>query len=744
MKFAQVIINVSLDRAYDYIVPPELQGLVKVGSQVIVPFGRSAFREGYVVSLSDASTYDADKLKAIAQLCSHGAHIPDQLIRLGNWIADYYCCSFEQAVRSLLPAAVRTGKIKKKTRKIYALADAVAAEKFIAAHHEQKRQAGRLAILKYLLTQSGALPLEELVYNIENFSENSLKNLVKEGLVNCQLETVRRDSLLAGHVLASKPMAPSPDQAKALAVIDEMLDGKTSSHVMLLFGVTNSGKTEVYLQAIAKAAARQKSAIVLVPEISLTPQTVRRFRARFGDRLSVLHSRLTDAERFEEWSKINEGEVDIVVGARSALFAPLRNLGLIIVDEEHDGSYKQAEAPRYSARDVAVMRGKMESAAVILGSATPAAESFFNAVSGKYLLAEMAHQVEDKLPPVIRVIDQHLCKNEANQGSFFSPPLVEAVFDRLRRSEQVILFLNRRGFARVMVCHDCGFEAKCPDCSVNYTYSRANELLSCHLCGAVIEAPRVCPVCGSESIKYVGVGTEKVEAAAVKLFQGARIGRMDSDNMRKAEDYERVLNDFKLKKLDILIGTQMIAKGLHFPGVTLVGLINADLGLKMPDFRAPERTFQLITQVAGRAGRGDIRGEVLIQTYNPEDETIVYAANQDFIGFQTFDLEIRKLLHYPPYTHLMAVHFRGVDENKVVEYANSFADELRKYAHEEVKIAGPSKAPIERIKGKYRYMLIIRGNQIKNLRQLAKHLIFHRPVPREVEVYADVDALALL
>ena len=374
--------------------------------------------------------------------------------------------------------------------------------------------------------------------------------------------------------------------------------------MLLLHGVTNSGKTEVYLQAIGEALELGRSAIVLVPEISLTPQTVRRFRARFGDRLSVLHSRLTDRERFDEWTRIREGEVQIAVGARSALFAPFSNLGLIIVDEEHESSYKQSEAPRYSARDVAVMRGKLENAVVILGSATPSAESAYNARTGKFLLARMASQVDNKLAPHIRIVDQRLDgEMQPGKSSFFSSELVEAVFDRLRRGEQSILFLNRRGYARVMICEACGFEAHCPDCSVPYTYSRQRETLSCHLCGGVIPAYVECPQCRSPKIRYAGLGTEKIELVAQSVFRGARIARMDSDTMRGADDYESVLEQFRRGELDILIGTQMIAKGLHFPNVTLVGIINADLGLAMPDFRAPERTFHLIPPVADAQSR---------------------------------------------------------------------------------------------------------------------------------------------
>lgn len=742
MAVAKVIVDLALDKEFDYEIPEELAERVKVGTMVSVPFGKSR-REGYVLSLAETSSF-AGTVKPILGICGDRAHVPEHLVALGRWMADYYCCTQEQAIRTLLPAAVRSGKVKPKKRKLYRIADREAASAYVAVNAQKPAAALRVDLLKVLLSD-GAQPIESLKASVPAFSNSSLQTLVRKGMVGTIEELVRRDVFGDSKVIPSKPLEPSKDQKKALELIAKMLRGETPSHVLLLLGVTNSGKTEVYLQAIAMALALGKSAIVLVPEISLTPQTVRRFRARFGDELSILHSRLSDGERFDEWNRINDGEVKIAVGARSALFAPFRNLGLIIVDEEHESSYKQSEAPRYSARDVAVMRGKFEGAAVILGSATPSAESAYNAETGKFLLARMAAQVDNKLPPHIRIVDQRRDgPPEPGKSTFFSPMLVEAVRDRMNRGEQSILFLNRRGYARVMICEECGFEARCPDCSVTYTYSKLHEVLSCHLCGGVIPAYAACPECGSPKIRYAGLGTEKIEAVAGAVFHPARIARMDSDTMRGADDYEVVLERFRRGELDILIGTQMIAKGLHFPNVTLVGIINADLGLTMPDFRASERTFQLITQVAGRAGRGDIRGEVIIQTHNPENETILYAANQDYDGFSKFDLEFRELLDYPPYTHLITVFFRGEDESKLVAYATEFTSGIQAYIHDEIKVAGPSPAPIERIKGKFRYMLVIRGRKLKLMKQALRILALHRPIPKGIDVYVDVDAQSML
>jgi primosomal protein N' (replication factor Y) len=503
---------------------------------------------------------------------------------------------------------------------------------------------------------------------------------------------------------------------------------------------------------IDRVLKENKTAIVLVPEISLTPQTVRRFRARFGDNLSVLHSRLTDTERFEEWNRINRNEVKIAIGARSALFAPFSNLGVIIVDEEHESSYKQSESPRYVARDVAVMRGQLENCCVILGSATPCAESSFNAQNGKFVLVEMKSQVASKPSPRITILDRRLDPAPTpGENRIFSPVLIEAVRRKVENAEQCILFLNRRGYARNMSCPECGYEACCPDCSVPGTghstpfiYSRSKATLSCHLCGRTEPAPEICPDCKSPDIRFSGTGTEKLESVSRGAFPFARVGRMDSDSMRSAEDYERVLEEFRRGELDILIGTQMIAKGLHFPNVTLVGIVNADLGLMIPDFRASEKVFQLITQVAGRAGRGDHPGEVIIQTSNPGNDTIDYAANFDFDGFRDFDLEFRKLLNYPPYSRIILLNFRGESEKAVEDYAKTIHDQLLPYMHDEITMTPPAPAPIERIKGKFRYQILIKGNKLKTLREAIRILVLHRTPPRNVEFYADVDPQSLL
>jgi primosomal protein N' (replication factor Y) len=746
---AKVVTDIALDKEFDYLVPDNLGNQIRIGSAVDVPFGHQV-RQGFVLDLTNKSYYAQDKLRAIIGISKTRASIPEKLIELGKWMAEYYCCTLEQSIRTLLPAAVRSGKIRKRTRKIISILDRKQIEQI--ALQDNPGAAKRAWIARELLKHE-SIPLAALSSALE-FSESSLNTLQIKKAIKIVEEEVPDEEIVPSNQVADAPRKPTPDQEKALKQICDMLSGETKEHVLLLHGVTNSGKTEVYLQAISETLARGKSAIVLVPEISLTPQTVRRFKARFGDTLSVLHSQLSDRERFEEWNRINSGKTQIVVGARSALFAPFTNLGLIVVDEEHESSYKQSEAPRYMARDVAVMRGLLEKAVVILGSATPSAETCYNVEIGKFAVARMTCQVQNRPAPRIEIVDQRLAgPPEEGQSNLFSPLLISEVHHRLELGEQTILFFNRRGYARVLRCEEekCDYEAICPNCSisspqrlVHYLYSRGRQTLTCHLCGEIHPAPLTCPKCGSPKIRYSGNGTEKIESMARGIFSQARIARMDSDTMKNAEDYVRVLDEFKRGNIDILIGTQMIAKGLHFPNVTLVGILNADQELMMQDFRASERAFQLITQVAGRAGRGEQPGTVILQTYNPENDVIDCAANLDFEGFKEYDLEFRKLLNYPPFTRLIAIYFRGEDEQKVLDFANYFSNQLKPYIHDGIKVAGPALAPIEKIKGKYRYLLSVRGTGLKNIREAIRYFLLKTPLPKGVEAYADVDAQTMM
>ncbi|MFN3409907.1 MAG: primosomal protein N', partial [Limisphaerales bacterium] len=527
-------------------------------------------------------------------------------------------------------------------------------------------------------------------------------------------------------------------------------DAISQSSTFLLHGVTGSGKTEVYLQAIEHALSQGKGAIVLVPEISLTPQTVERFKARFSHGpnqtlVAVLHSHLSAGERHDEWHKIRQGRARIVIGARSAIFAPVEPLGLIIVDEEHEHTYKQEEAPRYHARDVAVVRGQREGAVVVLGSATPSLESFYNCKQGKYTLLELPERADNAKMPLVRVVDMRQTARKEKGIPIFSPQLKEAIHQRLERGEQTILFLNRRGYSSSLECQKCGYVAGCPNCSISLTYHRREQKIACHICGHTDKVPTACPKCQNPAIRYAGLGTEKVEDILAKLFPQARLRRMDSDIMKRKEDYRRVLGEFRAGKVDILVGTQMIAKGLHFPNVTLVGIIFADLALHQPDFRAGERTFQLLTQVAGRAGRGDVEGEVFVQSFTPFHPAIQYARRHDFAGFYEQEIEFRRQLNYPPFARIALLTLKGRNEQKVQFAAEHLKRELEKLTADlkHVMLLGPAPAPLLRAETFYRYQIMLRGRQMPEISRRLARLLADLKLPDEVTAAVDIDPVSL-
>jgi primosomal protein N' (replication factor Y) len=515
---------------------------------------------------------------------------------------------------------------------------------------------------------------------------------------------------------------------------------------VLLFGVTGSGKTEVYLQAIAHVLQRGLGAIVLVPEIALTPQTVQRFASRFGARIAVLHSALSDGERYDEWHRIRNGEAAVVVGPRSAVFAPVQNLGLIVVDEEHEPSYKQDEAPRYNARDVAVMRGWMERCAVVLGSATPAMESWLNVEKGKYVAAHLTQRVAGRPMPCVHIVDMRVETAKTGHVQIFSDVLLEALKLRLERGEQSILFLNRRGYATSLICPQCGAVAECPSCSVAYTYHQADTCLRCHICGGWRPPPDVCPECGDPAFKFSGFGTQRVESALKRCLPQARLLRMDADVTTRKNSHDELLAIFKSGRADILIGTQMIAKGLDFPNVTLVGVLVADTSLHMPDFRAAERTYQLLAQVSGRAGRAELPGEVYVQTFSPDHPAVQAAASDEgFAPFAAVELAERKSGGYPPYTRLVCVTFKGPDEAKVRFVAESVERELRRVlADASVKLSEACPAPLAKAKDHYRYQLLLRAPTVYAITRPLRALLANLRPTADVTLAIDVDALSLM
>lgn len=731
---AKVVVDIALDREFDYVIPETLRACIRIGSCVRVPFG-SKETQGYVVAFSDRS--DRSELKSILAPVGERPMLSENMLRLARWIADYYAATIEQAIRTLLPCAVRRHGAHFKEQ--LCVTPAPVAEGDLAGH---VKLSPKQASVMELLRGKGDAYVKDLAREA-GCTPAIINTLAKRGLVTIAPKTRSRDPFVNRVYLPTQPLILTPEQEVALKAACVAIDTLKPS-VMLLHGVTGSGKTEVYLQAIRHTLDKGHGAIVLVPEISLTPQTVERFRGRFGDTVAVLHSHLSDGERHDEWYRIFEGRARIVIGARSALFAPVDSLGLIVVDEEHEPSYKQAEAPRYNARDVAVMRGRFEGCAVLLGSASPALESYQNTMNGKYGLASLTVRVDNRKMPVMRIVDQGAEAAKTGKPSVLSQDLVTAMRERLENAEQTILFLNRRGFATSLACPKCGFVAGCDHCSVKLTYHKQADELRCHICGAFARAPTLCPQCSDPAFKYSGIGTERVEKVVKAVFPKARVQRMDLDTTRRKESYEQILGDFRARKIDILIGTQMIAKGLDFPGVTLVGVIHADLSLHQPDFRAGERTFQLLVQVAGRAGRGDIPGQVIVQTFSPENVAIQMARRLDFRGFMDQEIEFRRELSYPPFSHLVCVTLEGGQAEAVVAAAVKLADQLKPTLKPDVVLSGPMPAPLERVKGKTRHQILMRAKMTSSMTGPLKSVLALIKIPRTVSIIVDVDAVSMM
>ena len=800
---ARVSLEIALRKEFDYIIPGGLADQVDIGSRVQVPFGaRKIF--GTVTAVAEESIHA--NLKPILKVIGAQSLVTPKVLKLARWIADYYCCAPEIALKSVLPEAIRK---KKETdegwkKQLYVRALPVAGE-FPGLSRRQED-------VWNIVEERRELPLAELVELAETTAA-TVRKLEDRGLVEIAPKISERDPYARENILPTQPLPLNPAQAFALEKIKQATGGtgvtpvnsgvapetrggrralapaigrdaelnrpealfhRPQTNVFLLHGVTGSGKTEVYLQAIAHALEQGKGAIVLVPEISLTPQTVERFKARFSSGklqtlVAVLHSHLSAGERHDEWHKIRQGRARIVIGARSAIFAPVEPLGLIIVDEEHEHTYKQEEAPRYHARDVAIMRGQMEDSVVVLGSATPSLESYYNCKKGKYTLLELPERVDNQKMPHVRVVDMRQTAYKEKGTPIFSPQLKEAIQQRLERGEQTILFLNRRGYSSALQCPKCGHVCKCPNCSISLTYHRPEQKIRCHICGFADAAPPVCPKCKDPAIRYVGIGTQRVEETLARLFPDARVRRMDADTMKRKEDYRKTLGDFRGGKTDILVGTQMIAKGLHFPNVTLVGIIYADLALHQPDFRAGERTFQLLTQVAGRAGRGDVEGEVFVQAFAPFHPAIQYARRHDFIGFYEQEIEFREQLKYPPASRIALLTLKGRNEDKVKFSAEHLKRELEKMigragsplpaartetddgAHGvtrptvfgDLTISGPAPAPLLRAEQFYRYQIMLRTRAMSKLSQALAKIVETLSLPDDVTLAVDIDPVNL-
>ncbi len=733
----RVLIDGPSELVFDYAVPEGLQ--VKPGCRVRVPLRRKS-ATGTVLSVSDEVHSDF-ALREIDSLIDPEPLMDETLLRIGRWIADYYACGFETVVRSLLPESVRNEGNSAKTRRVAALAKMPDQEQLDKISRRAPRQ---YAILMLLCSASGQRLAS---VDLGKGSDAALKALEKAGYLRIEKEEVRRDPEADGvvEVVESKPLALNEAQQRALDAILASVDSDKPKPQLLL-GVTGSGKTEVYLQAAQKVIDSGRAVLVLVPEISLTPQTVRRFKARFAamqDQVAVLHSHLSQGERFDEWHRIRKGKARIVIGARSAVFAPLPDLGLIIVDEEHENSYKQDSVPRYHGRDVAVLRAAFEQCAIVLGSATPSLESWHNANNNKYELLRLDQRADGQSMPLVRVVDMRL-ESRKHKGSMpiLSDALRTGLEARLEKGEQAILFLNRRGFARALQCPQCGHVCECPHCAVALTYHRSDERLVCHVCGHQAVVPRKCPKCKDPAILFQGFGTQKVEEVMAKLMPQAKIARIDADAMRRKNALRDLLLDFKSHKIDILIGTQMIAKGLHYPNVTLVGILNADLGLHTPDFRAGERTFQLITQVAGRAGRGELEGEVVVQTATPHSPSVQFARKHDFDGFSEQELEFRQHFGYPPFAHCAVLTSRSTHERRAEFTLQTLQTRLKEGLPEGIILGEVLPSPLVRAHGQFRFQLMLRAGRARTLSAHVQSVLKRTTLPDDVTVVFDMDALS--
>jgi primosomal protein N' (replication factor Y) len=732
---ARVLIDGPSELVFDYSFPDELP--VRPGCRVRVPL-RNRDATGTVLAVVEAQDLGF-ATRPLSSLIDPEPLLTSELLDLAQWISQYYGSSMESVIRSLLPESVRSEEHQAKSQKIVRLRKIPTAD--ILESFGKKAPKQQLILTRLLQQDDQKILLAELGKG----AGASVKSLEKSGLVEIADEAIRRepDADLNEQIIESHPLSLNNEQSEALSAISDLIDhpGKP----LLLLGVTGSGKTEIYLQAARYALDQQKTVLVLVPEISLTPQTVRRFKARFAalnDQVAVLHSHLSQGERFDEWHRIRKGKARIVIGARSAVFAPLPHLGLILVDEEHDNSYKQDTTPRYHGRDVAVLRGHIEKCAVVLGSATPSLESFHHCQEGKYLLQRLNVRADSHSMPLVRVIDMRIEQQKhKNSHTIFSDKLRQGLELRLERGEQSILFLNRRGFARSLQCPACGHACQCPHCAIALTYHRTDERLMCHICGFQSIVPRKCPECKDPAIALQGYGTQKVEEVLAKIIPKARIARIDADAMRKKNTLRDMLNAFKSKKIDILIGTQMIAKGLHFPNVTLVGILNADIGLHVPDFRASERTFQLITQVAGRAGRGELEGEVIVQTSTPHAPAIQYARRHDFDGFSEQELEFRREFQFPPFGRCAVLTVRSTHERRAEFTLQTLHRRLEENKPKHLTVSEPLPSPLVRSHGQFRFQVTLRCPNARPLTNHVQSILQRTPLPEDVIATFDMDAI---
>ena len=772
MKIAQVIVDIPLmqtDKPFTYEVPPAFESQIEVGMRVHVPFGKgNRLLMGIVVGLEEVSQRD-EELKPLAELLDPSPVLNEEQLYLADRLREKVFSYKITLLKTMLPAFLYSDykKILQPTQKLDAqflakwfkgreqidykdvpeqdLAQLTAAlkkgqvlldyqasdrkhikkEKWCRVDQQvleqlalPKAAKGKIRLKEFLASLDQERPLKELK---QDFSTPLLNYFIDQGALLIEEKEVDRSAAIFQGVEPSQALTLNEEQAQALARMKQAMDQPVKP--ILLEGITGSGKTEVYLQLIEEVLARGKTAIVLVPEISLTPQMTQRFIARFGQAVAILHSALSKGERYDQWRKIESGQAQVVVGARSAIFAPIKNLGAIIIDEEHEASYKQDANPRYHARDVALLRAEYNQALLILGSATPSLESRARASKGVYDLIFLTQRANPLAQiPQVEVLDfrDYIGMQEASD---FTPPLLEAIQDRLDKKEQVVLMLNRRGYSSFVMCRDCAYVDNCPNCDISLTLHMDSKSMNCHYCGHRQAIPRVCPNCQSKSIRYYGSGTQKAAQELAQIFPQARILRMDMDTTRKKGAHEKMLQEFGRGDYDILIGTQMIAKGLDFPNVTLVGVLNADTALHLPDFRSSERTFQLLTQVAGRAGRAHKQGQVFIQTYNPDHYAITLAQRQDYEAFYAYEMGIRRMLAYPPYYFTVGITISDKDPGRAQKAAYDVLEILKSGLSQEVQFLGPTPKPIARSHGYYHFQILVKYRKEEGLYQALNQVL---------------------
>lgn len=737
---ARVLVDGLNDMVFDYAIPEGMTG-VRRGSRVEVPL-RARYTTGTVLALVPPETSEwASRLRPLRRLVHDEAVVSPVLMDLAEWAARYYAVPVEQMIRCIVPEPVRQERHEEKKRKIVILQQWPDDDTLNKLNKRAPRQA---AILRYL--HAGNNKREALADLGGTPALAPCRALEKAGYVRLEEEAIHRDPAGTEQFAPTSPLPLNEEQASALQRINTAFDAG-ENRPLLLQGVTGSGKTEVYLQAAQRAMEQGKGVLILVPEISLTPQTMARFKGRFAGlpgSVAILHSAMSDGERFDEWHSIHRGKARIAIGPRSAVFAPVQNLGLIIVDEEHDSSYKQENSPRYHGRDLAVLRARMEGATIVLGSATPSLESIHNVHQGKYTLLRLDKRADGQRLPLTRVLDMRSeAKDKRNLG-ILSERLRMAIDERLNKGEQVILLLNRRGFARALQCPECGYTANCEHCSLPMTYHVTENRLICHICGHRQMVPARCPDCHTAHITLEGFGTQKVEAVLRRCFPQARLQRVDADVTARKNALRDILADFRAHRTDILLGTQMISKGLDFPGVTLVGVLNADLGLNLPDPRAAERTFQLLTQVAGRAGRGDLDGEVIIQTYMPQAAAIQFARRHDTDGFAESELELRAHMNFPPYCHMAVLTARSEQEELAALAMETLHKHLMAALPPQVQLSPPLPAPLSKAYGQFRYQCTLKAPGARILADVCNREIQALNCGEDVVISLDIDAYSFL